>query len=164
MFLAPPTHNTSELWLCADTKKISGPTSITECEETDKAKKFNRRKVTLLGTFGNSSPTWSLTNDRPALGPKCVSDHQPLPSSQQTHPKQNSESMSLCHHASISLPTSSQQTSPTACTSQISLQQRTIAAAFSAIAPYKKKPKRYKDITRAITYCTATDMMPISTV
>ncbi|XP_035234690.1 zinc finger BED domain-containing protein 1-like [Anguilla anguilla] len=34
----------------------------------------------------------------------------------------------------------------------------------SAITPYEKKSKRYKEITSAITYCIAKDMMPISTV
>ena len=40
-----------------------------------KTKKLNRSKVTPLCFFGNSSPTWSLTKDRPALGAKCVANH-----------------------------------------------------------------------------------------
>ncbi|XP_064153682.1 E3 SUMO-protein ligase ZBED1-like isoform X1 [Anguilla rostrata] len=80
------------------------------------------------------------------------------------HPTEHSESLSLRYHASVSLPSSSsQQPSPTA--SQTSeVRQPTILSAFSAITPYEKKSKRYKEITSAITYCIAKDMMPISTV
>ena len=53
-------------------------------------------------------------------------------------PKQNSESMSLQYHASVSLSASSQQTSPTASTSQTSLCQSTLTTACSAITPYEK--------------------------
>ena len=42
--------------------------------------------------------------------------------------------------------------------------KQAIATAFSAIVPYERKPKHCKDITSAITHCTAKDMMPISTV
>ena len=79
-------------------------------------------------------------------------------------PKQNSESISLRYHASVSLPASSQQTSLTASTSQTSLRHPTLSAVFSATAPYEKEAKRHKDISSAITHCTAKDMMPISKV
>ena len=39
-----------------------------------------------------------------------------------------------------------------------------IASAFSAISPYEKEQKENKDITSAITYWTAKDMMPVSKV
>ena len=42
--------------------------------------------------------------------------------------------------------------------------QPTIQSAFSAATPYKKKSTRYKNITRAVTYCLAKDMMPLRTV
>ena len=43
-------------------------------------------------------------------------------------------------------------------------QQQTMEAAFSSVMPYDKKTKRHNDITNAITYFIAKDMLPISTV
>ena len=42
--------------------------------------------------------------------------------------------------------------------------QPTIQSAFSAATPYNKRSTRYKNITRAVTYCLAKDMMPMRTV
>ena len=59
---------------------MSGPTSKNECEEIDKDEEIELKKghTTYLKNhrlFKNSSATWSLTKETPALGAKCVSDH-----------------------------------------------------------------------------------------
>nr|XP_024661555.1 zinc finger BED domain-containing protein 1-like [Maylandia zebra] len=43
-------------------------------------------------------------------------------------------------------------------------QQQSIESAFSSVLPYDKKAKRHSDITNAIAYCLAKDMLPINTV
>ena len=63
--------------------------------ELTKIKKLNWRTVTPLCLFGNSSPTWRLTNDSPALGAKRISTH-PLPSSQQVPVPSRTLRASVC--------------------------------------------------------------------
>ena len=84
-FFPLPLTTTDGDHLCVWHKKMkmSGLTSKTECRKTDKDKENVPKKGNTLRLFGNSSPTWSLTKDRPALGAKCVGHNQTLPSSQQ---------------------------------------------------------------------------------
>lgn len=94
-FLAPPTHNNGDHLCVEPTYKMGGPTSETECEETDIDEEIVPKR-------GHITSTWSLTKDRPAFGVKCVDEYQPL--QHLNRPKQNSESISLQYHASVSLP------------------------------------------------------------
>lgn len=48
--------------------------------------------------------------------------------------------------------------------SVIPAQQQTIVSTFSSSVPYDKKTKRHGDITNAVAYFIAKDMMPVSTV
>ena len=83
MHVSDPSHSkplTETTCMLSWHKKMSGPTSVTECEETDK-------------------------------------DEEIVPKNGHTT-LVNSESISLHYHTSVSLPASSQQTSPTASTSQ----------------------------------------------
>lgn len=54
------------------------------------------------------------------------------------------------------------QTSKT--TVRPALQQQSLHSAFSNVTPYDKKSKRHCDITNAVAYCLAKDMLPINTV
>lgn len=42
--------------------------------------------------------------------------------------------------------------------------QTSVQQSFASVTPYEKTSKRYKEITEAITYCLAKDMMPMRTV
>ena len=47
---------------------------------------------------------------------------------------------------------------------QMTLTQLSIAGALASSTPYDRKSKRWNEITEAVTYCLAKDMMPIQTV
>ena len=49
-------------------------------------------------------------------------------------------------------------------TRPVQQQQKTVESALSSAMQYDKKSKRHCDITNAVAYCIAKDMLPISTV
>ena len=73
----------------------------------------------------------------------------------QRHPLEHGELLQTQHGTSTSLPPK---------TTPVQQQQKTIESALSSVINYDKKSKRHCDITNAVAYCIAKDMLPISTV
>lgn len=77
----------------------------------------------------------------------------------QYHPLEYAEGKKLQSQTSASGPSTS--TGPVSVEPK---QQQTLITAFSSTVPYDKKTKRHKDITNAVAFFIAKDMLPISTV
>lgn len=71
------------------------------------------------------------------------------------HPNDHAESMKMRADATPSSSRASSGAVP---------KQKSIVSSFVAITPYEKSSKRSKDITRAVSYFLAKEMMPLSTV
>jgi hypothetical protein len=56
------------------------------------------------------------------------------------------------------------QQKTTSANATLQKQQQTTLERYSASVPYYKASKRYKDITQAVAYHIAKDMLPLSTV
>ncbi len=81
--------------------------------------------------------------------------NQPIPSPKKVSPNNHTKSMKMRADATLSTSRASIGAVP---------KQKSIGSSFVAITPYEMCSKRSKDITRAVSYFLAKDMMPLSTV
>ncbi len=74
----------------------------------------------------------------------------------QCHPSEHEDAKKLQSQTSVGKCGPSTSTSATT--------QQSLMSSFSKAVPYDKKTKRHGDITKAVAYCIAKDMLPISLV
>lgn len=82
--------------------------------------------------------------------------HKPVSSFKTMSPFRNEDAKKLQSQTSVGKCGPSTSTSATT--------QQSLMSSFSKAVPYDKKTKRHGDITKAVAYCIAKDMLPISLV
>ncbi|XP_049337568.1 E3 SUMO-protein ligase ZBED1-like [Astyanax mexicanus] len=113
-----------------------------------------------------------LKSDQAQLSPKCRICRRAVQTKtgnttnlfhhlKKYHPVEYTESVNI-RSGAASQPLSHGTSQPSS--SGVSPKQQSIVATFASITPYETKTKRHQEITKAVTYFMAKDMMPLSTV
>ncbi|XP_055051262.1 E3 SUMO-protein ligase ZBED1-like [Misgurnus anguillicaudatus] len=79
-------------------------------------------------------------------------------------PAKSGNTTNLMYHLSRAHPLEHSRIQPTTSVAATPHKQQTTMERYSASVPYDKETKRYKDITEAVAYHIAKDMLPFSTV
>lgn len=170
----------------AKIRKMSGPanenSSDSEGDNPTATASLSSKVEDIVDKKGvSTSAVWKyfgfLKSDKKQSSVRCKLCRRPVPTKsgnttnmfhhlKQYHPLEHTECKKIQSQTSAGKVSRPPRTSEACASTSVAAtqQQQTIVSAFSSTVPYDKKTKRHKDITNAIAYCIAKDMLPISTV